>query len=323
MLSRLHDARRQIHEVCIDLIQAGRLEQGTPPTAEWILDNEYVIEGNARDVQVNLPLRFSRQLPSLADGPSAGLPRIYEIACEPRCGAGTAPGQGEHLRIHRRLPGRPPPWPSASSGPFPRCCASRWCRASGISPLRTSAELREREIADFWASRLIRANRRGPDQLFAILAELSVTQPSPSPYFAGQLIGHLYDEESALVLVQGWLERAFHQPLGDVSLREQNRQARDQISIGNAFTSLRQLALLDWREIFEHSSRVERLLRADPSGIYRGMDFETRDRYRRIVEELARRSGRTEDEVARRVLALAAAAGPGMQTSGSATSAPG
>ena len=294
ILARLQSARRQIHEVCIDLIQAGRLEQGTPPTAELILDNEYVIEGNARDVQVNLPPHFCRRLPSLTEGPSAGLPRIYEIACnlvaalelrldrENICGFIDACQVAAPLTIGEL-------WA------LPQMLRIALIQSIREIALRTSAELREREIADFWANRLIRANRRSPDQLFAILAELSVNQPSPSPYFAGQLIGNLYDEESALVLVQGWLERAFHQPLGEISLREQNRQAKDQIAIGNAFTSLRQLALLDWREIFENSSRVEQLLRGDPAGVYRGMDFDTRDRYRRIVEELARRSGRTED----------------------------
>jgi len=53
--------------------------------------------------------------------------------------------------------------------------------------------------------------------------------------------------------------------LNDLNLREQNRQTKDQISIGNAFTSLRQLALLDWSRIFEQLSRVEQLLRSDPS----------------------------------------------------------
>ncbi len=171
--------------------------------------------------------------------------------------------------------------------------------------LRASVELREREIADFWANRLIRANRRGPDQLFAILAELAVSQPGPSPYLASELVDHLYDEEAVLVLVQGWLERTYHQPLGEVHLREQNRQARDQISVGNAFTSLRQLALLDWRQIFEHLSRVELLLRKDPAGIYPGMDFDTRNRYRRKIEELSRLSDPSESEVAEQVLALA------------------
>ena len=308
--ARLQEARRQIHEVGMDLTQAGRLEQGTPPTAEWILDNEYVIEGNARDVQVNLPLKFCRRLPGLTSGPSEGLPQIYDIAC--RLVADL------ELRLDRENICR---FIDACQPAGPLSIAELWALPQMLRialiesirdlALRASAELREREIADFWASRLIRANRRGSDQLFAILAELAVRQPAPSPYFAGQLVDHLYDEEAALVLVQGWLERTYHRPLGEINLREQNRQAKDQISIGSAFTSLRQLAMLDWREIFEHSSRVERVLRRDPAGVYPGMDFVTRDRYRRIIEELARRSGQTEDGVAKSVLALAAEAGSG------------
>jgi cyclic beta-1,2-glucan synthetase len=63
---------------------------------------------------------------------------------------------------------------------------------------------------------------------------------------------------------------------------------------------LRQLALEDWRKIFEKLSRVEQLLRRDPSGVYAKMDFDTRDRYRRAVEELARGSGQSEAQVAQR-----------------------
>ena len=264
ILSRLQDARRRIHDVCTDLSQAGKLEQGTPPTAEWILDNEYVIEGNARDVQVNLPPQFCRRLPSLTGGPFAGLPRIYDIACKLVAGL--------ELRLDREnISG----FIDARQSDGPLAIGELWAlpqmlRIALIESirdlgLRASAELREREIADFWAP-ADTANRRGPDQLFAILAELAATQPNPSPYFAAQLVDHLYDEEAALVLVHGWLERTYHRPIAEINLREQNRQAKDQISIGNAFTSLRQLALLDWREIFEHSSRVERPSAQGPRG---------------------------------------------------------
>src|SRR4030065_611574 len=127
-----------------------------------------------------------------------------------------------------------------------------------IRDLAASAltELREGENADFWANRLITANRRDPKQLFSILAELAATHPGPSPYFATQLIDHLYDEDAALVPVQSWLERTYRKSLSELNLREQNHQTKDQISIGNAFTSLRQLALFDWRGIFERLSRV-------------------------------------------------------------------
>ena len=304
LLSRINGAQRRIHIVCAELSQAARLEQGTPPTAEWILDNEYVIESNTRDVLVNLPPRFYRQLPTLAGGRSPGLPRIYDLACE------LIADMELHLDRESVLA-----FLDAYQSAGPLAIGELWAlpqmlRVALIESvsnlaLHAAVELRERESADFWANRLIRANRRGSDQLFALLAELAVQFPGPSPYFASQLIDHLYDEETVLVLVQGWLERTSHLPLSELSLREQNRQAKDQISIGNAFTSLRQLALLDWRQIFESLSRVEQLLRGDPSGIYPAMDFDTRDRCRQVIEELSRRSGLAEPEVARHALALA------------------
>jgi cyclic beta-1,2-glucan synthetase len=167
------------------------------------------------------------------------------------------------------------------------------------------ADLRERQLADFWANRLIAANRRDANQLFAILAELAATETCPSPYFSTQLVGLLYDEAAALAPIQIWLERTHKLPLHDLNLREQNRQTREQLSCGNAFTSLRQLALLDWREIFEKLSRVEQVLRGDPSGVYAGMDFATRDRCRRAIEEIAQAASQTEEEVAERVIGLA------------------
>jgi len=166
-------------------------------------------------------------------------------------------------------------------------------------------DLRERQLADFWANRLIAANRRDASQLLALLAELSATVPNPTTYFGAQLVGLLYDEAAALAPVQSWLERTLKKPLHDFTLREQNRQTSEQLSCGNAFTSLRQLALLDWRELFERLNKVELLLRRDPSGVYPGMDFATRDRCRRAVEELARRSARTEEQVAEQAVTLA------------------
>ena len=54
----------------------------------------------------------------------------------------------------------------------------------------------------------------------------------------------------------------------------------------------------DWAAFFESLSLVHHRLSTDPVGAYRRMDFETRDRYRRAVEHFARRSGKSELEVA-------------------------
>jgi cyclic beta-1,2-glucan synthetase len=73
----------------------------------------------------------------------------------------------------------------------------------------------------------------------------------------------------------------------------------------NAVRSLLLLEQTDWNAFVEEVSEVHQALSEDPSGHYLGMDFETRDRYRRTVEALAQRSRQTELGVARRAIALA------------------
>src|SRR5205085_1742140 len=88
----------------------------------------------------------------------------------------------------------------------------------------------------------------------------------------------------------------------EVLRREHQRQAANQVSIGNAVTTLRLIAALDWSHFFEQASVVESLLRQDPAGAYARQDFATRDRYRRELEQLARGARLPEKEVAQRVL---------------------
>ena len=50
------------------------------PAAEWVLDNYHVVEEQIREIREDLPPQFYRQLPKLAAGPFAGLPRVFGIA---------------------------------------------------------------------------------------------------------------------------------------------------------------------------------------------------------------------------------------------------
>ena len=47
---------------------------------------------------------------------------------------------------------------------------------------------------------------------------------------------------------------------------------------------------------------MERVLQQDPAGVYAGMDFLSRDRYRQAVEELADRNGEAQVRVALRAV---------------------
>jgi len=304
LLKRLEQARLWIRQVCSDLSAATRLEQSATPVAEWILDNEYIIEESVRDVLLNLPKTYYQKLPILAAIPYQGLPRVYGLAKELLSHTG--------LRLDREnILAFIEAYQSVSTltigelWAIPQMLRIALVESIQNLAIMALADLRESQLADFWANRLIAANRRDTNQLFAILAELAATEPSPSPYFGAQLVGNLYDEAEALAPVQSWLERTLRKSLNALNLREQNRRAMEQVASRNAFTSLRQLDLLDWRDIFELLSRVDQVLRFDPSGVYPEMDFDTRDRCRRAIEELAYRSGQSEEQVAQRAIGMA------------------
>ncbi len=61
-------------------------------------------------------------------------------------------------------------------------------------------------------------------------------------------------------------------------------------------TSLRVLAVQDWKVFFERVSLVDKILRLDPANVYATMDFDTRNSYREVIERLARLTKQAEEE---------------------------
>jgi len=308
LLDRLDRCERLIHRLRQGLEEVSKLDRRISTSAEWILDNAYIVQGQINDVRLNLPKGFYRELPVLDSEPFRGLPRIYHIAkdmIEHTDGWLDRHNIGDFLEAYQAVA----PLAIGELWAFPMML--RIALLISLSGLTERVDLRvhERESADFWANRLLAASRRDPNQLLRILAELAESHPEPSFHFASQITSHLSDEDAALLPLRTWLEQKMRMPLARMLQRDQTEQAADRASIGNAITSLRQLTLLDWREIFEQQSQVEKILAQDPSGHYSGMDFDTRNRYREAIEEISRAGGRGEREVAQQAIELARASG--------------
>jgi cyclic beta-1,2-glucan synthetase len=77
--------------------------------------------------------------------------------------------------------------------------------------------------------------------------------------------------------------------------------------VEHSIRSLRSLDIFDWKHFFESLSLVEMTLLKDPARLYSGMDFATRDRYRKAVETLSKFSLSNELAVAQHTINLAAA----------------
>ncbi|NIP56773.1 MAG: cellobiose phosphorylase, partial [Gemmatimonadetes bacterium] len=129
-------------------------------------------------------------------------------------------------------------------------------------------------------------------ELWAFPAMLRVAVLEDLAVSGASLVGYPFRERTEL-----------HPPLRE--FREIPPEDRIPAGIG----SLRTIDAEEWLDFFEETSLVERALRQrDPSGVYARMDPETRDRYRKAVERLSRRSERREEEVARAACRVAAEA---------------
>ncbi|AOR23721.1 GH36-type glycosyl hydrolase domain-containing protein [Clostridium taeniosporum] len=76
-------------------------------------------------------------------------------------------------------------------------------------------------------------------------------------------------------------------------------------NIGDYITSIRKIENISWRNFFQNTSLVDRILSEDPENVYANMDFESKDYYRHKLENIARITNRDEISIAKNVLKLA------------------
>ena len=82
LLRRLDENEQVLAETSNLLTAAVKSERRIAPAGVWLLDNYYLIEDQIRTARRHLPMGYSRKLPRLGQGPSRGLPRVYDLAQE-------------------------------------------------------------------------------------------------------------------------------------------------------------------------------------------------------------------------------------------------
>ena len=175
--------------------------------------------------------------------------------------------------------------------------------------LRVIHRVEEVESADHWAERLQEASRLSPKALTDALSAFVDGHPPLTPVFVSRLFQQIrgYQAEFRKLL---WLEQWIAEEAltaEDAVTRSNQRLALTQVMMANHLTSLRRISRLDWDAFFEAQSETEAILRRDPAGFYARMTFQTRDRYRHVVEDVARGADGAEAVVARRAIELAQA----------------
>ncbi|MDR3405863.1 MAG: hypothetical protein P4L99_25480, partial [Chthoniobacter sp.] len=82
LLLRLKENERILKWTEASLTMSAEVHHAFALSAGWLLDNAYLIQEQINEIRRSLPKSFYEQLPVIASGPQAGLPRVYRIATE-------------------------------------------------------------------------------------------------------------------------------------------------------------------------------------------------------------------------------------------------
>jgi cyclic beta-1,2-glucan synthetase len=316
LLQRLADNSATLASSCATLSSVAPAVRRATPAAEWLLDNFYLIEEQIRTAQKHLPKGYSRELPRLANGPSAGLPRVYDIALDT---ISHGDGRVDCESLSRFV--------EAYQSCVPLTLGELWAipimlRLALIENLRrvaarVMANWNDRTLANEWADQLTETAERDAKSIVLAVADMARSAPPMSSSFVAELARRLQGQNAALILPLTWIEQLLGesgQSIERLVQLDAQQQAAEQVSISNSIASLRLLTASDWQSFVESLSRVEQVLREDPAQVYVQMDFATRDHYRHAVERLARHCPHSEEAVARAAIALAVGAAAGDAT---------
>ena len=307
LLTRLAKNERVLTGACSVLTSAVNANRRIAPAGEWLLDNFYLIEEQIRTAKRHLPKGYSRELPRLLDGPSAGLPRVYDIAHE-AISHGDGRVDPESLRSFVASYQKVTVLTLGELWAIPimlRLALIENLRRVGA---RVVAGSIDRDLAARWAEQMLEIAEKDPKSLILLTADMARSNPPMVSSFVAEFARRLQGQSTALALPLTWIEQRLSE--SDLTIeqlvRSENQQkASDQVSVSNSIASLRFLAAMDWCAFVETMSAVEQVLREDPGGTYGRMDFTTRDRYRHSIEKIAKRSRLHEADVARKAILLA------------------
>lgn len=308
---RLEENRRTLTEMY--RAAADSMQKGRPISfaGEWILDNFHIIQDQLRESAEDLPRGFYRELPKLVEGEFAGLPRVYALAdtlVTHTDGHLDLETLDRFVRAYQRVS------PLAIGELWAVPIALRLALLEDLARLaaRIDRARLEIEAADGLVDELIVAAEQGPGAVRKAITTRVASRSTPSTtMFIAEMLQRLRDQDPDLSPAIHWLEQRLADQgttVDEVLRRERQTQAANQVSVGNAITSMRVITATNWSEFFESLSAVDAVLREDPSGDYRRLDFATRDRYRHRVEWLARRTALGEPAVAGHAIDLARAA---------------
>lgn len=280
---------------------AARSKQRMVPAAHWLLDNFYILEEQIWSARHHLPKSYSIELPRLAEGDRRGFPRVYDLIFNLIL---YSDGLVDASSLENFVAGyqEVSPLQMGELWALPIMLRFSLLETARQTAARIAAGSIDLYNANYWADQIAKISPKNNDAMLQLMAKFVASRPRLSTTFMAELARRLQALYHTPSLPMSWLEQhlaSTERNLNGLFLTESQQEAADQVSMGHTVTSLRFVESLDWRKFVEKHSEVHAILCLDPYQAYNTMDFPTRDRYRHVVEAMAKRSSKPESFVAK------------------------
>ncbi|AXC50722.1 protein ndvB [Paracoccus suum] len=299
---RLDDNRRAIRANYLSTLEAARGGHVITPAAEWLIDNQHVIDEAFRLQREALGPNFLRHLPMISLAGGDRVPRVAALAH-----GFVAMSNSDLLltSLNEVVDG----FQSVATLTIAELWAlPAFLRFVLLENLRRLSDMvvdarQSRQQADRLADDLGRAHTGSERQLLLDRAEPLLKNPT----FAMQLGYRLGEVVQTDERAESWLHeglKAQGVTLDQIVQGEYARQSATNVTVGNAIRSLRRMGDINWLNWVEEVSRVDEILREGAD--FGALDQATRAAYRDAIERIARRSDHPETAVAEAAVARAA-----------------
>ena len=282
-------------------------QRSVPASAEWLLDNFYVIEEQVKSIRVELDSDEYHRLPTLKSGNLKGYTRVYAIAMELVAHSDGLIEEATILKYlmayqtHSVLTDREL-WAMPT---MVRLALIEDVRniAQKIRLTRTQWRMADDIVDKFWMGEnertelMIELLKEKVDELY--VENLSYIEHL---FYRLRRSGKSYI--SVLRFIDETLDK-YETSTEVIAQKEHNAQALSTVSIGNCVMSLKYVATHNWTHLFEAASFVEKILMSDPDQTYPRMDMNSRNHYRIQIEKIAKQYGVPELKIAKDAIALA------------------
>ncbi len=188
LLKRLANNENTLQEVRKLLTDSIKKNYQVTPAGEWLIDNFYLIEEHILIAKTHFPKNYSEGLPQLLNGTSKGITRSYDIVLQI---ISHSDGRIDIESLSRFV--------EAYQTIANLKLGELWSipimiRLALIENIRrVSARIAidkvDRNLADYWAEKMIDTAEKKPKELILVLADMALSDPPIKGAFVSELIG--------------------------------------------------------------------------------------------------------------------------------------